>query len=82
MKLELEIHKYYNIDDKILKEYIEDCKENNTAENFDDFVQNFLDFYYLGDDFLEEEDEFWNTVNNSFQVSAEFSKEIKRLKND
>lgn len=80
MELELEVHKCYIIDDEILKEYIEYCKENNIDEDFDDFVQNFLDFYYLKDDFLESEDEFWNAVNNSFNRNFEFSKEIERLK--
>ena len=82
MELELEVHKYYIIDDKILKEYIEYCKENNIEEGFNDFISNFLDYYYLKDDFLESEDEFWNAVNNSFHINSEFSKEIKRLKND
>ena len=82
MELELEVHKCYIIEDKILKEYIEYCKENDMDyEDFDNFIQYFLNLYYK-DDFLESEDEFWNAVNNSFNINFEFSKEIERLKND
>ena len=81
MKITQQINKTYDIDEEILLDYINYCKENDIIPEFNDFVFWLDEQYYL-EDLLGEEDGSWEYVNDSFNVHKEFKKEIDKLNND
>lgn len=81
MKITQQINKTYDIDEEILLDYVNYCKENNIIPEFNDFIFWLDEQYYL-EDLLDEEDGSWEYVNDSFNVNKEFKKEIDKLNND
>lgn len=81
MKITRQINKTYDIDEEILLDYINYCKENHIIPEFNDFTFWLDEQYYL-EDLLGEEDGSWEYVNDSFNIDKEFKKEIDKLNND
>lgn len=80
MKITKTITYEYEIDNEILKEYL-DQVEPETEISFTDFIDWVETMYYLYE-FEESVDSEYTGINNDCRINKAFLKEIKKIEND
>ena len=77
MTLERTLTYTYEIDTDTLIEYLLECDEEDWS--FDNFV-DWIDEKFYWNDFEEDIDAEWQTVNSDFRVNERFLNELEKLK--
>ena len=78
MRLTEVITNTYEIDDKVLSEFIEYCNKQNIKSTFNNFIDWFDEQYYFSD-FLDDENSDFEIINGYFEREKAFQKELKKL---